>query len=116
MNVFPLYPYRRLYWVDAYNKTIESCELLGDGRRKEHDLLESPYSAPIFGLAVADRTAFISTWYDGAVYSVRLGRHDTPEGDDEQLEDRLRPEAEQLTQREMFSVAVSDRTAQPRGE
>ena len=101
--------YRRLYWVDAYNKSIESSNMEGGQRQKEKSLLDGPYAAPLFGLALVNHTAYISTWYDGAVYSVELGPDPHPP-------DLIITEVDYLTDREMFAIAAVTPGQQPDGK
>ncbi len=100
--------FRRLYWVDAHNKSVESSDLDGNSRHKECSLLGSMYAAPLFGLAVINDMAYMSTWYDGAVYSTQLGLGHTV--------NIVITEVDYLTDREMFSLAAATELTQPPGE
>ncbi len=55
--------YSKLYWVDAWNKTVMISDLNGRNVRTLVNVAATSGQDPIFGLAIPDEaTALVSVW------------------------------------------------------
>ena len=61
-----------LFWIDAEKHGVFSCKLNGKGMKKQVSYDKLSNGAPGYGLVVFGNTALISTWFDTAMYAMKL--------------------------------------------
>ena len=94
---------RRLYWVDAKQKTISSCDIDGGDVTVERDLSDKTTG---FGLVVIGNNAIISTWFKARILSTFVATRTALWTEELALPDS----------RELFSLVSTATSLQPPSE
>ncbi|KAL3858987.1 hypothetical protein ACJMK2_009231, partial [Sinanodonta woodiana] len=93
----------QLYWTDAKDNSIYSCDLSGKKLRKQRDLKSVTSGNPAYGLTVIGNTALVSTGGDTAIYAMLI----------ETSLPFWYKEATNLGHRDLYSIVSPDVSTQP---